>query len=114
MIIAIDFDGTLAKEDWPKIGDPVPLAIETVKDLFEAGHILLLWTCREGQKLQDARMWCNEYGIGGYFTAFNQNDPERTSKFNNDSRKLGADMYIDDKAFGWTGWGSVRDFFGFN
>ena len=100
MIIAIDFDGTIAEMKWPDIGEPVPLALETIRELHQAGCTLLLWTCRQDKNLMRARLWLNEHDVGGCFSAFNENDPDRTSQYNNDSRKVGADWYIDDKALG--------------
>ena len=111
MIIAIDFDGTIADGAYPGIGEAVPLALETIRDLYREGYTLLLWTCREDKNLMRARLWLNANGVGDCFTAFNENDPERTSRYNNDSRKLGADMYLDDKALGWPGWAAVRKHF---
>lgn len=100
MLLAIDFDGTICKKAWPDIGEPVPGAIAAVKALALDGHKLLLWTCRQDKNLMAARLWLNEHGIGHLFLAFNENDPERTSQYNNDSRKLGFDLCIDDAALG--------------
>ena len=47
MIIAIDFDGTICQNEYPEIGDPMPLAIWSIKKLKKRGHDLILWTCRQ-------------------------------------------------------------------
>ena len=47
--------------------------------------------------LQNAINWCNSYGL--YFDAHNENLPELIELFGNDSRKIGADYYCDDKNY---------------
>lgn len=94
-IYAIDFDGTLCKSKFPDIGEPIPSAIEYVKQLKEDGHKLILWTCRVGKNLDDAVKWCKEQGIE--FDAVNENLQEVIDEYGGDSRKVTADYYIDDK-----------------
>ena len=48
LIIAIDFDGTIVEDAYPKIGKPRIFAFETLKRLQEDGHRLILWTYRSG------------------------------------------------------------------
>jgi hypothetical protein len=63
----------------------------------QAGGELILWTCREGKELDAAVNWCcGERGLK--FDALNENLPSWKAMFGNDTRKLGADYYIDDKA----------------
>ena len=38
MIIACDFDGTIVTHEYPKIGKPIPFAIQTLKKLQEDDH----------------------------------------------------------------------------
>ncbi len=95
MIYAVDFDGVLAENAWPEIGQPIPEVIEWVKKLKADGHKLILWTCREDQKLIEAVRWCAEQGI--VFDAVNDNLPELKELYGNDCRKIGADWYVDDK-----------------
>ena len=55
MTIAVDFDGTIVTHAYPEIGKPIPFAIDTLKKLQQEGHHqLILWTCREGELLQEA------------------------------------------------------------
>jgi hydroxymethylpyrimidine pyrophosphatase-like HAD family hydrolase len=96
MIYAIDFDGVLADNAWPGIGPPKQPVIDYCKRLKQDGHKLILWTCREGDKLREAVAWCAEHGLT--FDAVNENLPEQNELYGNDSRKIGADVYIDDKA----------------
>jgi hypothetical protein len=96
MIIAVDFDGTIVEHAYPAIGRPIPFAIETLLQLQKDNHKLILWTVREGQLLQDAIDYCAENGL--YFYAENANYPgEEREKA---SRKLGADLFIDDRNLG--------------
>jgi len=117
MIIAIDFDGTIAEMKWPGIGEAVPGALDTIRELYTAGHTLILWTCREGKHLMAARLWLNANKIGDCFTAFNENDPEAVSRHNSDPRKIGFNYVVDDKAVGTplvdktVDWSAVRAFF---
>lgn len=79
MIIAIDFDGTICQNEYPEIGDPIPLAIESIKELKERGHDLILWTCRQGELLDDAVKWCKEHGIP--FDLVNEHEPNNLLAF---------------------------------
>lgn len=96
MIIAIDFDGTIVEHKYPQIGKPVPFAIETLLQLQKDKHVLLLWSVREGDLLQEAIDYCAEHGL--HFYAHNANHPgeDRTKA----ARKLNADMFIDDRNLG--------------
>ena len=96
-IYAVDFDGLLFKEEWPNIGEPYLDRIGKFKELREAGNKLILWTCREGELLQNAITACAEYGL--FFDAHNENLPERKALYGNDCRKIGADFYADDKNY---------------
>ena len=99
-IIAADFDGTLCKAMWPDIGEPNIELMEYLKEQREQGAKLILWTCRAGEPLVEAVQFCREHGL--YFDAVNQNLPEMRKRHNNDSRKIYADIYIDDKSSRWT------------
>lgn len=95
-IIAVDFDGTLCAECYPSIGAPnIPL-IYALCEMQHRGTKLILWTCRCGEKLAEAISWCKSQGI--IFDAVNENLPEIISLYGNDSRKITADLYIDDKS----------------
>lgn len=96
MVIAVDFDGTIVEHDYPAIGRPIPFAIETLLQLQKDNHKLILWTVREGQLLQDAIDYCAERGL--YFYAENVNHPGEDRE--KASRKLGADLFIDDRNLG--------------
>ncbi len=96
MVIAVDFDGTIVEHEYPAIGKPIPFAIETLLQLQKDGHKLILWTVREESLLLEAIDYCAERGL--YFYAVNANYPgEEKGKA---ARKLGADLFIDDRNLG--------------
>lgn len=97
MIIAVDFDGTIVEHRYPAIGDEVPFAIDTMKRLIADGHQLILWTYRAGSELQEAVDYCQKKGVKFY--AINRNFPEEVYS-EEISRKIIADIYIDDRNFG--------------
>jgi hypothetical protein len=101
MNIAVDFDGTLCEHRFPEIGEENSWIIKHLIELREAGHKLILWTCRSdlGNRayLSEAIEWCRERGLE--FDAHNENLPSVLAVNGNwDSRKIFADIYIDDRA----------------
>jgi hypothetical protein len=58
---------------------------------------IILYTCREGQLLEDAVNYCKERGLEFY--AVNAAFPEETPDMRI-SRKLDADVFIDDHNLG--------------
>ncbi|MDR1742362.1 MAG: hypothetical protein LBR48_00890 [Dysgonamonadaceae bacterium] len=96
MIIAVDFDGTIVENRYPQIGKPILFAIETLIQLQKERHLLILWTVREGEALQDAIHFCASKGL--YFYAHNANYPEGDAE--DAPRKLKADLFIDDRNLG--------------
>ena len=107
MIIAVDFDGTIVEHRYPSIGREIPFAIETLKKLAKEGHRLILWTVREGRLLEEAVQFCRERGLEFY--AANKDFPEEDrTKNNHFSRKLKADLWIDDRNVGGLpDWGTI-------
>lgn len=95
MIYAIDFDGTLCEDRYPRIGAARETAIEFCKAARENGDKLILWTCRSGTHLKMAVEWCRFHGVT--FDAVNANLPENIEKYGNDCRKINVDFYIDDR-----------------
>ena len=93
MIVAVDFDGTLAVTEYPTIISPIVKTIEFCKDRKEQGDTLILNTCRNGKVLSEAVDWCNAQGI--VFDYVNENPPDRIAIWG-DCRKIYADIYLDD------------------
>lgn len=98
MVIAVDFDGTIVKHRYPAIGEERPFAVQTLKMLQQDGHRLILWTVREREELQAAVEWCRARGLEFY--AINSDFAEENGQGEHFSRKLKADLFIDDRSFG--------------
>jgi hypothetical protein len=107
MTIAVDFDGTIVEHKYPEIGEELPFATETLRMLIKDQHRLILWSVREGQLLEDAINWCRERGVEFY--AVNKDYPEEKVEWNNHfSRKIKADVWIDDRNIGGLpDWGTM-------
>lgn len=97
MTIAVDFDGTIVEHRYPKIGTEKPFAVQTLRQLQQEGHRLILFTSREGELLDEAVAYCHERGLDFY--AVNSNQPAK-ALFPRDSVKVIADVYIDDRNLG--------------
>ena len=95
-VIAVDFDGTLCTRNWPNIGDPNTELIEQLKEEQKNGAAVILWTCREGKLLREAVKWCKGQGLT--FDQVNEQDPDRVRTYKCNSRKISADVYVDDRA----------------
>lgn len=106
MIIAVDFDGTIVEHRYPEIGEERIFAFHTLKKLQEDGHQLILWTYRSGKELNEAVEYCKRNGVEFY--AVNKNYPEEVYNENEASRKIIADIYIDDRNLGGIPqWGEI-------
>lgn len=105
MKIAVDFDGTIVAHKYPAIGEELLFAIETLKELQRRQHQLILWTFRSGKELEEAVEYCRKRGLEFY--AVNKNYPEEVFD-DSISRKIIADVYIDDRNIGgFPGWSVV-------
>lgn len=103
--IAIDFDGTIVEDEYPRIGRPIIFAFETLKKLQADGHRLILWTYRKGRALDEAVKFCEDNGI--VFYAVNKSFPEEEFDASY-SRKINADIFIDDRNIGGLkSWGEI-------
>ena len=90
MIIAVDFDGTVVEHRYPAIGKELPFATAT--------HRLILWSVREGDLLQEAVDFCEQRGVT--FFAVNSDFEEEDGTGKHYSRKIKADLFIDDRNVG--------------
>ncbi len=95
-IIAVDFDGTLCRDEFPGIGEANITLIRTLLVWKKQGKRLVLWTCRCGDALREAVLWCAQFGLE--FDAVNENVAEVLERYGTESRKITADLYIDDRA----------------
>ena len=97
LVIAIDFDGTIVTNKYPDIGYLKRNAKKVINELFDAGHEIIINSCRQGKEEQDMIDFLKQMGIK--YSAVNENLCYRIEEYNNDCRKIGADVYIDDKAY---------------
>ena len=95
-IVAVDFDGTLCTDCYPAIGMPNVRLISLLRELRAQGRQVILWTCRCGAYLEEAVEWCRRFGLE--FDAVHENVPETLAQYGSDSRKISADVYIDDRS----------------
>lgn len=107
MIIAVDFDGTIARSDYPDIKGEMPYAGEVLRRLHASGHYIILWTCRCGDRLLDAVNWLLEHKIP--FDRINDHNPENVRLYGAGGNKVYTHCYVDDKnAGGFPGWLEVE------
>ena len=97
--IVLDFDGTVVKHAYPKVGEDIG-AVPILKRLINNGCRLVLSTMRSHNSagkdtLQPALDWFEKHGIPLY--GVNENP---TQKVWTDSPKAYGDLYIDDGALG--------------
>lgn len=106
MIIAIDFDGTLVEDAFPRIGEAYEDMVDAVRKLKHTDHELILWTSRVEERRTEAVRWCIDHGLR--FTSVNSNTPSNLSTYGTDPRKVYADVYIDDRALGYSRTDAVK------
>ncbi|MEN8250321.1 MAG: hydrolase [Bacteroidota bacterium] len=104
--IAVDFDGTIVEHRYPDIGKEILFAFDTLKALQKQKHQLILWTYRSGKELDEAVEYCRQNGIEFY--AINNSYPEEEFDEDYSSRKIEADIFIDDRNIGGLPtWGEI-------
>ncbi|GAB6010819.1 hypothetical protein [Viscerimonas tarda] len=104
MIIAIDFDGTICRGKYPAIDGLQPYAKDVINRLYDEGHYIIIWTCRGDDCLLNAINYLLAQGVK--FHRINDHHPATVEQYGNNSRKVYAHLYIDDKQVGglpaWT------------
>lgn len=110
-IVCVDFDGTIAHSNYPNIGMPVKNSKKYINQLFEDGWYIIVWTCRDDDGNIDkpqtmAVNWLEENGYNIHHV--NAHHPLLIQSFGNDTRKIAADIYVDDKnVFGLKSWKKI-------
>ena len=94
-IIAVDFDGCLATNEFPNIGSEITETIRRVKEEQRKGSKIILWTCRKDDELTAAVEYCRDNGLE--FDYINENAAESIKMFGKDTRKIYATAYLDDR-----------------
>jgi len=102
-VLAVDCDGTIFNDnDCAVVKKDI---VKKLKEFKENGASLILWTCKEGDLLEDAIEKCK--GIGLEFDSANENPPCQQKYLKEKkaegkilaTRKVMADFYLDDRAF---------------
>jgi hypothetical protein len=96
--ISIDYDDTIVYQDFPNTGTIKPNAKEVINRLYDEGHHILIWTCRAFERVQTAKDYLIECGVR--FHLINENLPSNIEQYGGDTRKMSADIYIDDRQLG--------------
>lgn len=105
--LTVDFDGTLfsVSKNWPKVGKQKlihKLVANYVRHKHRQGWIIILNTMREpGKGLEQAKEACEMYKIP--IDLYNENYQPDIDRWS-DSRKIGAQLSIDDAQVGLIGW----------
>jgi hydroxymethylpyrimidine pyrophosphatase-like HAD family hydrolase len=97
-IISIDYDDTIVYADYPNIGVIKPFAALVINQLYSEGHTIIINTCRSGEHETAAAQYLTDKGVK--FHHINENHPDNIAQYDSDSRKIFADVYIDDKQLG--------------
>lgn len=96
LTLSIDFDGTIVFEKYPGIGELIPGAKEAINTLHDMGHIIIINSCRAGPYEEQMKQYLYTAEIKHHFV--NENPSWRIEQYEGlDSRKIGADYYIDDR-----------------
>jgi ribonucleotide monophosphatase NagD (HAD superfamily) len=100
--VAVDFDGTIAYDEYPGIGDLIPGAKETMQRIKELGGEIAIWTCRTGEAASNAENFLIDNNIP--YDYFNKPFSHNVNEYGGDySRKIFASIYIDDRCVLWNG-----------
>jgi len=94
-VICVDFDGTIVMHEFPRIGPPVPYALEVMQKLIDHGDKLILFTMRADVYLGEAVVYLKQNKITLYGVNENPTQKEWTA-----SPKAYGQIYIDDAALG--------------
>lgn len=103
LILAIDYDRTIVDTDnipeGKKLGDPLPDAVESIRILHEAGHKIIIHSCRSSDGPRADKVmtdYLDAYGIP-YDEVWNK------------VGKPKADCYLDDLGLRFTSWSKAME-----
>lgn len=85
-LIAVDMDGTICTGEFWGEGEPEPIQwmIDFVWELYKKGAHIIIYTARQTKYFHATNAWLTKYDVPHHGIAM--------------QRKIGADLYIDDKA----------------
>lgn len=118
LIVAIDFDRTLANTQYPRIYGLFEYAKEVVNKWYEQGIYIIIWTCRTDRSELEAEKFLLDNGV--HFHKINDHHPNGLLNFGTEgqimhglnSRKVWSHVLIDDTSIDWMlnghpGWHSL-------
>jgi hydroxymethylpyrimidine pyrophosphatase-like HAD family hydrolase len=94
-ILAVDLDGTLLKDDHPTLGKPIPEVVAVLRDVRAAGWKITVWTVRDEDT--EVRKHLKDADVPFDYINENPFGPP------NGSRKIYADVYLDNHAIQFNG-----------
>jgi hypothetical protein len=106
-ILAVDFDGTLVTPEYPSIGRINQGVFKTMWEAKALGWEIIIWTCREGQYLQDAIDLLNTAGVP--YDYVNNHSKQALDFFDYESRKIYATLYHDDRNVHHATWNELYE-----
>lgn len=92
-LFAIDFDDTIAYSDFPDILGVRPHALRVMEKIKEHGGIIMVWTARSDLKPVKDFL---DFSMIPY-DGINEDFEEVAAEYEGQSRKIFADVYIDDR-----------------
>lgn len=95
-VLSIDFDKTIVDSDYPQIFGLKKDARKYINLLYNEGYYIIVNTCRCGEEQDNAEKFLKDQEV--YFHLINQNNPDLVKFYCADSKKVSADIYVDDKA----------------
>jgi hydroxymethylpyrimidine pyrophosphatase-like HAD family hydrolase len=93
-VLALDLDGTVLHDRFPEFGKPIEGMLDQLHALRAIGWKIAIWTCRTDTAKIKAALELH----GVPFDFINENPLYDTG-----SRKIHADVYLDDKALNFDG-----------
>ncbi len=90
--IFVDIDGTICTEEMTferSLAKPLPMALEKVNELYDAGHTIIFWTARSWSEFKMTKSWLDKHGFKYHQLLMG---------------KPIASVFIDDRAIRFEGW----------
>ena len=94
-VLAVDLDGTLLKDDHPALGKPIPDVVAVLHAVRAAGVKIVIWTVRDED--EKVRKHLLDADVPFDYIYENPFGPS------NGSRKIYADVYLDNHAIQFDG-----------
>ena len=97
MQLIIDMDGTICTEERQysrSLAKPLPDAINSINQLFDAGHTIIIYSARTWAEFEMTSHWLGKNGVKYHQLLLG---------------KPVGDYWIDDRALAFDGWDQIMD-----